>query len=136
MKKYIGLTALVFMFTTQVYAYPVWESTECNDAKGGTIVTVGGDSFCKANSTMKWWSAYAWCDAMGGRMPTILELCPDAPSLTEEVSCGRSYPTSTPNVHSSTPSGSQTVWALGWYGTKISSNGSRSSSYTFYCLKK
>ena len=90
MKKYIGFTTLVFIFATQAYAYPTWTENECNDAKGGTIVTVGGDSFCQSNSTMNWWSAYAWCEAMGGRMPQIAELCPGQP-ITYDQPCGRTY---------------------------------------------
>ena len=93
MKKYISVIVLGFMLAAafnQAQGAATWTSSECNTDKGGEIVEVGGDSFCKSTSTMNWWSAYSWCQGMGGRMPSIAELCPGQP-MTNGTACGRTY---------------------------------------------
>ncbi len=44
----------------------------------GTVVTAKDvHEYCMSGRDYNWWSAYAWCEAQGRRMPSIYELCPD-----------------------------------------------------------
>ena len=65
MKKlnYVGLIVLSLNFAQPVLA-TTW--TKCNAENGGTLVTKGEKTFCKAGASMDWWSAYAWCESVGG----------------------------------------------------------------------
>ena len=131
MKKYIGLTALLCVLTlaTQAYAVTTWSSSNCED-KGGTTVTVGTQTFCKSGAKMNWWSAYAWCEGMGGKMPTIWELCPNMPSLTNQAACGSTY---SGGAWSTTPSDNNGhIWVA---SSNIGSGGWKPATDTFaYCL--
>ena len=89
MKKLLLLSMLLIV--TQAHAVTTWTSSNC-EAKGGVTVTVGAQTFCRSTSEMQWWSAYSWCQAIGGKMPTMWELCPNMSSLTQGAYC--SYPTS------------------------------------------
>ena len=104
MYKYVSLIILdIGLSIVPAYAakHPTWTTSECNAGKGGEIVEVGGESFCKASATMNWWSAYSWCQGIGGRLPSIRELCPNVASMTQTASCGYQYPGNGP--WSSTP---------------------------------
>ena len=93
MYKYVSLIILdMGLSIVPAYAakHPTWTTSECNAGKGGEIVEVDGESFCKASATMNWWSAYSWCQGIGGRMPSIAELCPGK-TITRANSCGRTY---------------------------------------------
>ena len=133
MKKCIGLATLVFIGSIQAYAYPAWNSTECNEAKGGSIITRGTQTFCQSNSTMNWWSVYAWCQAMGGHLPTIMELCPSMPAIVSRADCGLTYPGN--GAWSSTPvaAGSNSMWYLGFGNTLY--EGARTKYNPVFCLK-
>lgn len=135
MKKYISVIVLGFMLAAafnQAQGAATWTSSECNADKGGEIVEVGGDSFCKSTSTMNWWSAYSWCQAMGGRMPSIAELCPGK-TITRGNSCGRTYPT---YVWSSSQSDvSQRMWIAEKTTMQREGSSDRTSKNPAYCLK-
>jgi len=104
MKKYFVIMMLGLMFCTSVNA--TWTEANCND-KGGQMVTVGGQTFCKSTTSMNWWSAYAWCQAMGGHMPTVNELCPKLQSITQDASCGTTY---NDHIWTATPGSSTVPW--------------------------
>jgi len=130
MYKHIG--AILFGLFCTLPLHAAWTESECNADKGGTIVEVGGDSFCKAKSGMNWWSAYAWCTKMGGRMPTISELCPNK-TITVGTKCGRDYP-GTFYIWSSTPNGDR-MWTAE-KNAGMSSHRSRNDNWEeTYCLK-
>ena len=104
MNKYIGLIALGLLCATQALAQTTWE--KCKSENGGSLVTIGGDTFCKSDSTMNWWSAYAWCQAMDGYMPSIAELCPGQ-NIVNNQKCERTY---NANVWSSTVNSQKLPW--------------------------
>ena len=93
MKKYLLLTALVLATTAQA---DFWDN--CT-AYGGTIITAnsygndkGGDCndpndttktnncngmrFCMGSKGMNWWSAFTWCEAIGGKLASFSSACP------------------------------------------------------------
>ena len=54
---------------------------------GGTILEVRNhDSYCVSLRTMNWWSAFAWCDAAGGHLVSMNEVCYDS-SIPEDAPC-------------------------------------------------
>ena len=89
MYKYIG--AILFGLFLSLPLHAAWTEANCNADKGGEIVTVNGVSFCRSvKATPNWWIAWAWCNAIGGHMPTIQELCPNQ-AIVQGAACGISY---------------------------------------------
>ena len=107
MKKYIGLMIIGLLCAEQALAVSSWNANNC-EAKGGERVTVGGQTFCKSTATMNWWSGYAWCQAMGGYMPSLQELCPGR-EIVQSNSCGYTYASDT---WTTTPCNSTNMWAI------------------------
>ena len=130
MYRCIRFMALGLLCATQALAETTWE--KCNANNGGTLVTIGGDTFCKSNSTMNWWSAYAWCQAMDGYMPSIAELCPGK-SITDDNACGRTYG----DTWSSTTCTSDKVWRV-YSNTSMGcgANSVKTKTVFVHCLKK
>ena len=88
MKKYLYLTVgLLFL--------PMVAGAEC---VGGTWITANsmtnnpngnctaekcnGETFCKSNGTMNWWSAFTWCASNGLHLVKFQEACPGIPTST------------------------------------------------------
>ena len=132
MKKYLRFVVLLYalMLAARANAVTEWTSSNCED-KGGSIVAINGKDYCKATSTMKWWTAYAWCEAMGGHMPSVLELCPNIPSITSGATCGTIN--SDWKVWTSTPYGSQKVY-LHYRGLHLGDAANKHYSNGVYCL--
>ena len=99
MKKVVILTCGILMISTQTFA--------CG---GITVYGNSGASYCLANHTMNWYSAYAWCAAQGMKLIDIREVC-DSFSLCLDLKLSDEEKNKFP---------SQTMWA--W------TNASRSSS--------
>ena len=140
MKKYISVIVLGFMLAAafnQAQGAATWTSSECNTEKGGEIVEVGGDSFCKSTSTMNWWSAYSWCQGMGGRMPSIAELCPGK-EIVDRNPCGRQYVLSPPDtdIWSSTPYSGNYMWTVWLKTDQIRRPLTRVDGRYVFCLHK
>ena len=133
MKKYFGLILAGLMMTTPVLADTTWE--KCNSNNGGTLVTVGGQTFCKATSDMNWWSAYAWCDAIDGYLPSITELCLDK-SIVQGASCGVNYGARTWSA--TAQPGTSRMWVVeqGYFILQRDDMSQMDKSARVYCLKK
>lgn len=137
LKGMILACSLIVLTPIQAHAFGTWTESTCNADKGGTIKTLGGDSFCTSKSSMNWWSAYTWCQAIGGRMPTINELCPTVNSLTTGSGCGRNY-SSSGDIWTTTPvsAGSANCWVVGSRGTTLYNGLGRSATSGWaYCVK-
>ena len=141
MKKYLELILAGLMMTTPALADTTWE--KCNSNNGGTLVTVGGQTFCKADSDMNWWSAYAWCEAIGGYLPSITELCPGQEIIYGQF-CGQVYERGgcwNCGPWSSTPSGTDNMWQVRCQSganctDRYIGSGARTDSRVVVCLKK
>ena len=46
----------------------------CADGTGKMFIGNDGEKYCRSNIPMNWWSAFAWCDAAGGKL-IPLERC-------------------------------------------------------------
>ena len=122
MKKYMALITLV-LITTPAFAVTSWDSTNC-DSTRGVVTTINGNTFCKSKEKMNWWSAFSWCQAMGGRMPSIQEICPG------EIVAGRPCGVVT---GSSSPKNTG-IWGTDGYGSLYSGTHSHSLTLFYYCL--
>ena len=77
MKKYIAVLSLLCILSAPV-------SAETCAGGSGTVI-YGNDAdpatgfegtrYCKSNITMNWWSAFAWCDAIGGELIDLTKEC-------------------------------------------------------------
>ena len=47
----------------------------CANAHGWELIGVNGVRYCYTNMLMNWWSAHAWCDAIGMKMIDPNEDC-------------------------------------------------------------
>ena len=94
MKKF-GILLLSLCITTPALA-DFWTNCTNNDGtiiqansygndKGGSCSdpndssktkNCNGKSFCISNSTRNWWSAFTWCDSIGGHLADFSSLCP------------------------------------------------------------
>ena len=109
MKKYLLLTALVLATTAQA---DFWSN--CT-AYGGTIVTANkygtdehgnnldkgglcndptdttkinncnGKKFCVGGNKMNWWSAFTWCEAIGGQLASFEHMCPGISKIPNQT---------------------------------------------------
>ena len=60
---------------------------KCNDPNNADLTNnCNGMEFCVSNKTMNWWSAFTWCDSIGGKLASFEHLCPGSP-LYNESSC-------------------------------------------------
>ena len=67
MKQFLMLACLSIMISTVAIA----EETAETCANGaGTVITgaVTGHKYCQSNTSMDWWNAIAWCDALGRKL--------------------------------------------------------------------
>jgi hypothetical protein len=97
--KYLTLIALALASATSVQA-DFWDN--CT-AYGGTIITANsygndkggqcndpsdpnltkncnGKRFCWGLGSQNWWSAYTWCESIGGRLASFESVCPGTQS--------------------------------------------------------
>ena len=51
----------------------------CNDPTNDEITekdNCNGMEFCMSNNVMNWWSAFTWCESIGGQHATFAHMCP------------------------------------------------------------
>ncbi len=83
MKKYIGMICLSVLLSTSAVA------ESCAGGSGTVVTGLDGTRYCQSNTNMNWWSAFAWCDAIGGQLIDITTECikttgtTGCPNLTE-----------------------------------------------------
>ena len=77
MKKYVAILGILSIFSTSAH-------TETCAGGAGTVIygndadpVIGfeGTPYCKSNTVMNWWSAFAWCDAIGGELIDLTTEC-------------------------------------------------------------
>ena len=55
----------------------------CNDPNNPDLTNnCNGMEFCMSNKTMNWWSAFTWCDSIGGKLASFTSACPDTQMAT------------------------------------------------------
>ena len=59
----------------------------CNDPSDPTLTNnCNGKRFCHGEKKMNWWSAFTWCEAIGGKLASWESLCPGTQPLTS-ITC-------------------------------------------------
>ena len=49
----------------------------CNDPNNPDLTNnCNGMEFCVSNKTMNWWSAFTWCESVGGKLASFEHMCP------------------------------------------------------------
>ena len=70
MKKCLGFAfCLWIMFSVPAVA------ASCAGGSGTVITGLDGTRYCQSNTNVNWWSAFAWCDAIGGQLIDITTEC-------------------------------------------------------------
>jgi len=107
MKKFIGLLVLGLLAQP---TFAEWGANCTNN--GGTIITANrygndkgglcnnpsdpgvsqncnGKSFCVGGQKVNWWSAFTWCESIGGKLASYQDLCPttQTASLDTTIIC-------------------------------------------------
>ena len=58
----------------------------CNDPNNPNLTNnCNGKQFCRSGNIMNWWTAFIWCEAIGGRLASFDSLCPGIQPLPNEV---------------------------------------------------
>jgi len=79
----------------------------CNDPSDSNLTTnCNGKRFCKSGNKMNWWSAFTWCESIGGRLVSFGSMCPGIQTKPNNVAGA------CPNLKGT---GTGYVWAnMGW----------------------
>ena len=121
MKKYIAVLSLLCILSAPV-------SAETCAGGSGTVIygnyvdpaTGLGTRYCKSNIAMNWWSAFAWCDAIGGQ---LIDLTKECIKSTGTSACPNLAGTGSGNVWTqNVPSGTN-VYAVTLSSGAINHNG-------------
>ena len=84
MKRILCVTCGILMLASSAVA----EET-CANGKGKLVQDHDGNNYCVSQVKMNWFSAFSWCETVGGKLPTLEDCnCKD---------CGVT-PTSCPNL--------------------------------------
>ena len=72
MRKKLIFVGCILMISAMAFAEDTTTTQTCANG-AGTVITgaITGHKYCKSNSTMNWWNANAWCDALGRRLFSI-----------------------------------------------------------------
>ena len=90
----------------------------CNDPNNPEQTNnCNGMRFCQG-PTMNWWSSFTWCEAIGGKLANLSNMCPGAPQTSNYY-----YPNACPNLLKAI---STDVW---------SDNGSRQTSRALFVVE-
>ena len=88
---------------------------KCNDPNNADLTNnCNGMEFCVSNKTMNWWSAFTWCDSIGGKLASFEHLCPGTPARPNNVA------KACPNVTGISERGS--TWTSTGWGTNFALN--------------
>ncbi len=68
-KNTISLTVLTLMLGLTLSAPALADS--CAGGAGQTVTGVDGKIYCRSNTLMNWWSAFAWCEAAGKTLVSL-----------------------------------------------------------------
>ena len=128
MGKHLALIVLAFISETAHADF--WDN--CTATNGGTIITANsygndkgglcndpndttltnncnGKRFCLSSKAMNLWSAFTWCEAIGGQLASFESMCPNTqPAVNSGGVC--------PNIKGIV----QKVWtSTGWNGDRV-----------------
>ena len=68
-KQIITLCAGILLFSGIAHA------ESCANGAGKAASGANGNMYCMSTAYMNWWSAFAWCEAIGGSLVDVTEDC-------------------------------------------------------------
>ena len=68
--------ALALLFSLSAKAETITTTLNCPPEVGTLFKGKNAGVFCLSKIQMTWWSAFSWCEAIGGKLPTWKEACP------------------------------------------------------------
>ncbi|MBP5343808.1 MAG: hypothetical protein J6Y85_01870 [Alphaproteobacteria bacterium] len=139
MKKYLLLTALFLTTTAQAdfwsncttYGGTIITANKYGDDKGGLCNdpndpnltnNCNGKRFCRGGNPMNWWSAFTWCEAIGGKLASFESMCPGTQALGNAV-CPNLKVVLDTTAWTALGRGTDQAWSITssglvlWYGT-------------------
>ena len=82
MKKNLMILSLIVMgMATPAFSAP------CANGAGTQVIGVDGETYCRSNVNMNWWSAHAWCDAANMKLMSLDRCNGKNGNITGEVAC-------------------------------------------------
>ena len=101
----MGLIGLIILQPINVQA------ADCANGAGTEIKGNDHGAYCLSKATMNWWSAHAWCDAIGMKLAPLSECeCRDESKCDMMKQCPNLYNTGNSWVWTTTPSNSSAAY--------------------------
>ena len=90
------------------------ESASCANGVGVELKGNDHGTYCRSPIAMNWWSAHAWCDAIGMKLAPLSECeCRDESKRDMMKQCPNLYNTGSSWVWTTTPSSSSAAYYVG-----------------------
>ncbi|MBR4931745.1 MAG: hypothetical protein IKZ02_01815 [Alphaproteobacteria bacterium] len=103
----MGLIGMIILQPINVQA------ADCANGAGTEIKGNDHGTYCVSKASMNWWSAHAWCDAIGMKLAPLSECeCRDESNCDMMKQCPNLYGAGGNWVWTTTPSGSSSAYAV------------------------
>ena len=115
---------------------------KCHDPNDPNLTTnCNGKRFCRGGTQMNWWSAFNWCDSIGGQLTRLESICPAIhPDSGGYDECPNARAIVTDNNRNWTSAGWGTNRALyvflGDWGCVDNNSAGRTGTHTPLCEEK
>ncbi len=124
----MGLIGMIILQPINVQA------ADCANGAGTEIKGNDHGTYCVSKAAMNWWSAHAWCDAIGMKLAPLSECeCRDESKCDMMKHCPNLYNIGGAWVWTTTPSGSSAAYRVDLSNGAVPSN-PRTDSRGALCL--
>ena len=123
----MGIIGLIIMQSASAAA-------SCANGAGTEIKGNDHGTYCLSKASMNWWSAHAWCDAIGMKLVPLNECeCSDESKCDMMKQCPNLYGTGSNWVWTTTPSSSSAAYHVYLLNGSVSTNSRTHNGYAL-CL--
>ena len=63
------------------------EAVYCASGAGQLVVAHNGDKYCVSSRLMNWWSAFSWCESVGGKLISSEECVCNGANCPQDADC-------------------------------------------------
>ena len=110
----MGLIGMIILQPINVQA------ADCANGAGTEIKGNDHGAYCLSKATMNWWSAHAWCDAIGMKLAPLSECeCRDESNCDMMKQCPNLYNIGSGGVWTTTPNGSSSAYYVSLGGGHV-----------------
>ena len=107
---------------------------QCNDPNDSNLTNnCNGKRFCRSGKQMNWWSAFTWCEAIGGQQASFASMCPGTQTV-DGASCSNLKGVIT-HAWTSTGKWTNRVYSL-WSNAGVGDNTRNSTDHWAVCEAK